>query len=111
MTTDGDDLRGREADNVREIFYDRAFVRVLLGDVDIVGLRPARRHALSQHGLRVSFAALDSAMIVADPDDLCGPIQVVVIRHNFRIELDCPCFARNMRASGFPDKDTTRALT
>ena len=66
----------------------------------MVGLRPAHRHALSQHGLRVSFAALDSAMIVADTDDLCSPIQVVEIRHNFRIEFDCPCFARNMRSIG-----------
>ena len=82
----------------REILHHRALVRVLVGDVEVIGLRPGRRRALAESGLGVGFAALDLVEVIADADDLGHIAQhAAEVRHHLRLELDRPGLARDMR--------------
>ena len=95
----------------REIFHHGALVRVLVGDVEIIGLRPARRRALAECRLGVGFAALHLVEIVADADDLGDLLKLLAnVRHDLRLEFDRPGFARDMRRVGLGDQPVIAAV-
>ena len=91
----------RHAEMPRQIVHDRALVGVLVGDVEVVGLRPIGRRTLAQRRLGVGLAALHPVEIVADADDLGDLVELLVdVRHDLRLELDRPGFARDVRRIG-----------
>ena len=82
-----------------------------MGDVEIIGLRPVRRRALTESGLRVGLATPDPVKIVADADDLGDSVEPVIeIRHDLRLELDRPGFARHMRGARLGDQPVIAAI-
>ena len=67
------------------IFHHRALVRVLVGDVEVIGLRAVGRRALAEGRLGVGLAALHLVEVVADADDLGDLIELLAdVRHDLR---------------------------
>jgi hypothetical protein len=48
LVADGRDLRSRQGKAGGQISDHRALIRILVGDVEIVGLRPVRRRAVTE---------------------------------------------------------------
>ena len=95
------DLRRPGPKVLRQIVDDGALVRVRVGDVELVGLRPVRRRALRRTRPAHPPRNARPVMIVAHADDLDGPVERSSKSvDDLRLELDRPCSARDVRRIG-----------
>ena len=101
----------RHLDVARQILNDGTLVRVLVGNVEIVGLRSRRRRALSERSLGICLAALHLVVIVADADDLGDVVKLFTdIRHDLRLEFHRPSLAGDMRGVGLRNQPVIAAV-
>src|SRR6516162_7190977 len=99
LIADGCNLLRRHADVLREVLYHGALVRVLVGDVEVIGLRSVGGRVLAECSLRLGFAALHLVEIVAHADDLRDLLHVRAnVGHDFRLKFAGPGFASDMSA-------------